>query len=128
MKAKKLRLEIHEHHFVSGPHTKGFVQKFSHSHAGGEIPHQHPDTGPSAYTIDKDEWRKATGLRGGGRKEFSAKPTGEQMQWMPLTYEQSHFTVVAGGVSTIHEMGGAVGQTAHRMIQAFGMTPILVRE
>lgn len=122
---KKMKLEIHEHSFISGPNANGPNSKFSHSHSGGNIPHEHPETGPSCYTIDKDEWRKATGLRGGGRKKFTAEPTGKQMEWIPLTHEQSHFTVHADGVSTIHEIGGAIGFTANRMVQQFGMTPIL---
>lgn len=121
----KMKLEVHEHCFVSGPNASGPNYKFKHSHAGGGIPHKHPDTGPSCYTIDKDQWRKATGLRGGSRKKFTSKPVGERMEWIALEYCESHFIVHADGVSSIHEIGGAVEFTANRMVLAFGMTPIL---
>jgi hypothetical protein len=71
--------EVHEHSFISGP-RRG---RISHSHEGGNAWHEHPDTGPASYTIDKDDWFKATGLRGGGRKKFTPKPTGEQLPTIP---------------------------------------------
>lgn len=73
-------LEVHEHSFVSGPRAARIGSHVSHSHAGGGRPHSHPNTGPCTYTIDKDDWLRATGLRGGGRKKFTATPEGEQLQ------------------------------------------------
>ncbi len=71
--------EVHAHHWVSGS-RRG---QFSHSHEGGDVGHEHTNTGPAAFTIDKDEWAAATGLRGGGRKKFTKRPAGEQMEAMP---------------------------------------------
>lgn len=136
------KLEVHEHVFVSGPRSNGlFIQKtqkttshFSHSHEGGDVPHQHPDTGPAAYTIDKDEWLRATGLRGGGRKKFTAKPSGEQFPIVELEDWQKSFEIV------VHEPGPSPIQDprlppegpgiapAVRMILGFGMTVAAVRD
>ena len=68
-------LEVHRHSFVSG--SSG---TFSHSHDGGATPHHHPGTGPATYTIDKDEWGWVTGLRGGGRKKYTRRQSGPQME------------------------------------------------
>jgi hypothetical protein len=97
-------LEVHEHTYVSGPRANGgkYIggkwQKstFSHSHEGGNIRHQHVATGPATYTIDKDAWFRSTGLRGGGRKKFTAKPTGEQLPIRELAEWQQSFVVVIG--------------------------------
>lgn len=73
-------LEVHEHCIISGPraYTAG-LNKVRHSHADGDRAHSHADTGPASYTIDKDEWAAATGLRGGGRKKFTKRASGEQL-------------------------------------------------
>lgn len=92
MTAKPKGLEVHEHHYITGPRANGLRSKFAHSHDGGDKPHTHPDTGPSAYTIDKDDWFRSTGLRGGGRKKFTKNPTGEQIETV-IPYERS-FRVV----------------------------------
>jgi hypothetical protein len=84
---KAKTLEVHEHHFISGPRSCTVRSQFSHSHEGGDRPHVHPDTGPAAYTIDADDWFASTGLRGGGKKKFTAKPTGEQFECIPRTPE-----------------------------------------
>lgn len=90
MGTTKKRLEIHEHCIISGLRSHrtgswpdGMGSKFSHSHEGGDKPHTHPDTGPASYVIDRDEWARATGLSGGGRKKFTARPTGEQYAVLP---------------------------------------------
>lgn len=76
-------LEVHEHHFITGPRAYGSRSKFTHSHEDGNAPHFHPDTGPAAYTIDADDWYASTGMRGGGKKKFTVKPTGEVLECIP---------------------------------------------
>jgi hypothetical protein len=82
-------LEVHEHCFIRGNRARYAGTDASHlvhSHEGGDVPHTHADTGPASYTIDKDEWLRATGLvGGGGRKKFTDEPTGEQFPAIPHT-------------------------------------------
>lgn len=80
MRARRT-LEVHEHCYIHGPnaHLVG-RDKIAHSHVGGDRMHSHDLTGPAAYTIDRDEWLAATGLRGGGRKRFTAAATGPQIR------------------------------------------------
>lgn len=119
-------LEVHEHCFVRGPratasYSNGFVTKFSHSHADGNRAHGHPDTGPAAFTIDKDDWYRRTGLRGGGRKTFTVKPTGEQFPIEELTEAEKTFTVIVGN-PTPREWGTGPGIALPlRMVLGFGM-------
>jgi hypothetical protein len=96
-------LEVHEHLICGGPFAHGGLYdrtgkwdngRIVHSHSGGEIPHTHPGTGPASYTIDKNEWQKATGLRGGGRKKFTAKPSGQQMPLVARTEEENTFELI----------------------------------
>jgi hypothetical protein len=101
---RKSNYEVHTHHFVSGPRSRAGYgtegkwreTKFSHSHRGGSLAHAHPHTGPASYTIDKDAWFKATGLRGGGRKKFTEQPTGEQLPLVDLEENQKSFEVIIG--------------------------------
>ena len=66
--------ETHDHSFISGSRS-GHVK---HSH-DGPLYHEHPNTGPGAYTVDRDEWSEQTGgIKGGGKKHFTANPSGEQ--------------------------------------------------
>lgn len=118
------RFEMHEHHFITGPRALAGRSKFSHSHEGGSRGHKHPDCGPAALTIDQDEWARATGLRGGGRKTFTAKPTGEQMPYVERTKEESTFEVVIVGDG---EPGLAVTGAAARMRLAFDMEQRTIR-
>lgn len=65
------RLEVHEHRFIRGPrslrtgnwpaHLSGTLV---HSHEGGDVPHEHPDTGPACFAL--------------GRKKHTARANGEQ--------------------------------------------------
>src|SRR6185369_12939685 len=87
------KLEVHEHCFIAGPRSRA-ASHLVHSHDGGDVPHTHPDTGPASYTIDKDEWARATGLRGGGRKKFTTTPTGEQLPFVARTPEEQQFEVI----------------------------------
>ena len=126
--AKKC-FEIHEHCFVRGPRSRGGYDrkgnwqtgKFSHSHEGGDVPHQHPDTGPAAYTIDKDEWSRKTGLRGGGRKKFTVKPTGEQMPIIELEDWQKSFEIHVAPPPPGHQGEGPGIALPMRMVLGFGM-------
>ena len=74
----KRRLEVHEHSFIFGPRSTLAGSRLVHSLEGGDVQHKHPDTGMASSTIDKDEWMQRTGLKGGGRKKFTASPSGEQ--------------------------------------------------
>lgn len=95
------KLEVHEHCIIRGPRANrtgawpaGQGSTIEHSHDGGDVPHSHPETGPGSYTIDKDEWFRATGLKGGGRKKFTSAPTGEQFEFIARTAEESSFEVI----------------------------------
>lgn len=122
-------LEVHEHSFISGQRTGGHYERgvwhtgpFSHSHEGGDRPHQHPHTGPSAYTIDKDDWYRSTGLRGGGRKVFTSKPKGEQFPIKELEDWQKSFEVIVCDPSPDQKGTGPGMALPLRMIKQFGMT------
>lgn len=120
------RLEVHEHSFISGPRSNRGL-KLRHSHEGGHVPHSHPETGPAAYTIDKDDWYRATGMDGGGRKEFTHAPTGEQFEFIPRTAEETTFEVIGFDPPSIppgfsDASGGGI-PAMFRMIQAFRMKP-----
>lgn len=129
---QKKGLEVHEHVFIGGRRHDHIF----HSHEDGNVPHSHPDTGPGCYTIDKDEWARKTGLRGGGRKKFTAKPKGEQLPFVrtdpaSLTVEvfildsALHASRVDGNLHSEAECDGLCGEpsfgTAERMGQAFGL-------
>lgn len=128
-------LEVHEHCFISGPRARWAFpdpsRKLVHSHDGGDVPHKHADTGPGAYTIDKDEWFRETGLRGGGRKKFTKRPTGEQFPIAELEEWQKSFEIVYGPPPK-----GAQFENAHgpgialplRLIKTFGMTVSAIRD
>lgn len=103
-------LETHEHCIISGPNAnKSWLNKFTHSHEGGDKPHVHNDgtheTGPGAYTIDKDEWRARTGMIGGGRKKFTTKPIGPQMPLVRTDAPTMKIVIVGDG-------GAAAGRGA----------------
>lgn len=98
-KAPAKGYEVHEHCFISGPrsHWAGSPRgKLVHSHAGGDVYHTHPDTGPASFTIDKDEWFAATGLRGGSRKKFTKAPTGEQLPYIERQPGEGEFEIHVG--------------------------------
>ena len=84
--------EVHTHYFVSGPRSSAGYRNgvwcetdFTHSHEGGSEPHCHPSTGPSSYQ------HNGRGQFGG---KFTKKPKGEQFELIPLTEEESSFTLV----------------------------------
>ena len=118
----RARLEMHEHHFITGPLALTGASKFAHSHDGGEVPHEHHNdagrTGPAARTIDKDEWFAATGLRGGGRKKFTAAPSGPQFAMRRTEAPKIEIIIVGdGGASIAHGCGGT-DLTLARMTKA----------
>lgn len=122
--------EVHTHTFVSGPRANGiFIRSrqettstFHHSHEGGSVPHRHPDTGPASFTIDKDEWARRTGLRGGGRKTYTAAPTGEQLPIEALEDWQTSFKVIVCK-PTPRAWGPGPGVALPlRLVLGFGMT------
>jgi hypothetical protein len=127
-------LEVHRHSFVRGRRANGgcygpggawLLSTFSHSHEGGSAPHQHPDIGPASFTIDKDAWARATGLKGGGRKVFTAAPTGEQFAIVELEAWQTTFEVILG-TPTPPAWGTGPGVALPlRMVLQFGMTGIV---
>lgn len=126
-KPAPVRLEVHEHCIIRGRRANGWNSSFEHSHEGGDVPHSHPDTGPASYTIDKDEWLRATGLKGGGRKKFTAKPTGEQFELIPRTAEESTFEIVVcdppAPPGFVGEGGGMAA--AARMTLGHRLTPLV---
>lgn len=115
--------EVHEHCFIRGPRARAGSYKFSHSHADSSVPHDHPETGPACYTIDKDDWFRTTGLCGGGRKKFTVKPSGEQFASMRARAEeeQSFNIIVCPPPKDFDGTGGGM-ETAARMVLGFGMT------
>lgn len=120
--AKAKGLEVHEHSFIRGPRAM-HLGRVAHSHEGGDVPHSHPDTGPATFTIDKDEWFKKTGLRGGGRKRFTAKPTGVQLEIIPREPGEDDFDIIIvtkPGEPIPDLEGSAVGLTAERLRLAHG--------
>jgi hypothetical protein len=127
-KQASVRLEVHEHCFIHGARARHVGSKLVHSHAGGDVPHKHPDTGPGSYTIDKDEWARVTGLKGGGRKRFTPRPSGEQFPNVELEDWQKSFEIIV--CSPPPRFDGFEGPDiapAVRMILAFGMTVSAVR-
>lgn len=103
MSAPKAKLEVHEHCYITGPNANwsGDRGRLVHSHEGGDKPHVHEDavhrTGPGSYTIDKDEWRRRTGMVGGGRKKFTAAPTGPQLPLVAIDPPAIRVVVVGDG-------------------------------
>lgn len=114
-------LEVHEHHIISGPRAHS-GKTIVHSHERGELPHGHEHTGPAAYTIDKDDWARATGLQGGGRKRFTDAPEGEQLPIVELEDWQKSFTIVVGDPPPGFSGTGGGYYAAARMILACRMT------
>lgn len=123
------KFEVHEHCFISGPRANRWDYKFEHSHPNGDVPHTHEHTGPSSYTIDKDEWLRMTGLSGGGRKKFTAKPLGLQLVAIPRAAEDSAFEIIVCDPPAPPDFEGEGGghHAAARMVLAFGLTPIVRR-
>jgi hypothetical protein len=122
------KLEVHEHSFITGPRAnKEWLRKLVHSHPGGDVPHKHPETGCGSYTIDKDEWFRATGLRGGGRKKFTVRPSGEQLPAIPRTAEENSFEIVVAAPDPDQRGAGPGIALPMRLILALGMRVSAVR-
>lgn len=115
-------LEVHQHSIISGPRANSSA-RIVHSHADGDTPHKHPDTGPATYTIDQDDWHRMTGgVAGGSRKEFSAAPKGEQLPRVELAEWQKSFEIHYGDPPPGFEGTGGGHLAAARMVLAFKMT------
>jgi hypothetical protein len=129
--AKAARYEVHEHSFTRGPRAQlsGARSHLVHSHAGGDVPHEHADTGPASFTIDKDQWLRRTGLHGGGRKKFTATPSGEQLPVVAIDPADLEFDVIycTSAMQQFRDgdaksTGGGNAAT-ERISLAFGMKP-----
>ena len=111
--------EVHEHCFISGPNANRGM-RLVHSHEGGDKPHEHADSvhraGPGSYTIDKDAWFARTGLRGGGRKKFTPKPTGQQLPLVVVEAPKMRIVIVGdGGAAAARGCTGAGLDPVNRM-------------
>lgn len=95
----RAKLEVHEHSCIRS------TRKIVHSHEGGDVRHRHDRFGPATYTIDKDAWLAATGLRGGGRKKYTAQPTGEQLPIIEVTDLESSFDITVVGEPCAEQTG-----------------------
>lgn len=127
-------LEVHEH-WRSGrrgyrfdPATRDTTwvddTRLTHSHEDGSSGHRHPETGCALLTIDKDAWKAATGLKGGGRKTYTTRPSGEQLAYVALTIEERTFTVVL--TLPIPESTSDVdGAAVARLMLGLDMTPVV---
>lgn len=106
------RLEVHEHCYVSGPKAARGVH-LVHSHEGGDRPHEHADeahrTGPGSYTIDSKEWLRATGMRGGGKKRKTSKPTGPQLPIVYVEPPRIDVVIVGDGGAALAAKSQATG-------------------
>jgi hypothetical protein len=105
------RLEVHAHSYIRGPLATWRTMNFEHAHEAGDTGHQHPDTGPASFTIDRDDWYAATGLRGGGRKTFARTPTRPQLERVELEDWQRSFKVVFCDRGLTPEITRSTGMT-----------------
>lgn len=119
--APKQSFEVHEHCIISGTRANRGM-RIVHSHDGGSEPHQHEHAGPASYTIDRDDWLRATGMQGGGRKQFTKAPDGEQLAIVELEDWQRTFEVHVGTPPPGFEGTGGGMVTASRMILGSRMT------
>lgn len=71
--ACRVQLEVHTHSAITAP-TRGTIV---HSH--GNLYAAHKGYGPAVVTIDKQDWLRQTGLRGGGTKRYTTRPIGPQL-------------------------------------------------
>lgn len=128
--------ERHEHSYITGPESrkprKPGAPELVHSHEGGDMPHSHPDTGPSRY----------------GQNKLTKLPKGPQLELVEHTPERGSFRVIFVDEYTVghasaglsrerweHERAAflsiAAGQDGYqansaeaRMIREFRLTPI----
>lgn len=116
--SRSVALETHEHCYITGPNSRfaGSARgRLTHSHDGGDKPHVHEDaaqrTGCGSYTIDKDEWFKRTGLRGGGHKKFTRKQTGVQMPLIAIGAPQIRVVIVGDGGAAVARGASGAGES-----------------
>lgn len=111
-----MSFEVHQHCFVSGPRSGGGYRngkwddgKIAHSHPGGNIPHTHPNTGPSFY--------------GYGKPRTTKRPNGEQFEMIARAEEENTFTLVVTGSALVSNVVPAGGKEKSRLVP-IGNTPI----
>lgn len=121
-------LEVHEHCIIRGPRANR-SERIVHSHEDGETPHGHPDTGPASYTIDQDDWARASGVAdGGSRKRFTKTPEGEQLPRVELEDWQKSFEIHYADDPTggFKDSTGGGHFAAARMVLAFRMRAVVI--
>jgi hypothetical protein len=64
-------LEVHEHASL----TTGKTVRHSHENPMAA----HKGRGPAAFDVCAECWRRSTGLKGGGQKRYTKRPTGVQL-------------------------------------------------
>ena len=114
-----MSFEQHTHAVITGPRRGLDIE---HSHDGGSRGHRHPDTGPGMFVIDAAQWETETGMKGGGRKVFTRKPAGEQLEYVERDPSEARFTVVFGK-SALGVARGPASPAVARMALSFDMTP-----
>lgn len=88
-------LEVHEHSYISGPNAHWTpCRRIEHSHADGSTGHKHADLGPATFTIAAAEWAARTDMKGGGKKAYTRKPSGPQLEWVDLEPWQKTLRVI----------------------------------
>jgi hypothetical protein len=123
-----VRFEVHEHIYVSGPHARWSpARRLVHSHEGGDQPHQHANLGPATYTIDKDDWFRLTGFRGGGKRNFTKSPSGEQLAIVGADWQKSFELHICKPPD--HYIGEGPGlMPAARMVLGAKMTISIIKD
>lgn len=107
----KPRYQVHEHTVLNTRRSP--APKVTHSHDGGDQPHQHPGCGPAFYGYPRQ------------KPKFSAKPKGDQRPWKDLEDWQRSFEIhVVGPPSPAKGQPGYIGAgpgllPVERMITGF---------
>src|SRR5258706_5701767 len=115
MTRRAASLEVHGHSWITGPHANHGL-RIEHSHQEGSYSHRHPDTGPAGFTIDKDEWYAATGMRGGGRKRYTPRPIGQQLEWIEPEHRTFKVVFVDNGYTAEHARAGSEKTTGAPLV------------
>jgi hypothetical protein len=85
-------------------------------------------TGPACFTIDKDAWLRATGMRGGGRKKFTEGPEGPQLSAIAIPAQERRVKVFVHPSAREVDHVGAGSATLARMVAAFGIVPEFIAD
>lgn len=111
--------EVHEHSVLNSRFSPS--PRIVHSHEGGDVPHNHPNTGPSFY--------------GHGRRapKFTKKLSGEQLEYIERSEEENSFELIVTDSAMINATT-PIGNTpiealgfpaAHRMMDGFRLICIV---